>query len=170
MDLIEDWMIGFSARNWWIPWQVLSFVMVILENSCLRLGRRNEEKTRAHCLSERVSSPTAAITLSMISCGISSDFAMDDSEKQQKLHVSRSHDPSSTGLCNNFSKQIATLRLFEAHWSRRMIEYGPPHLRSWLWEAAWVLVFGHSALQKIQCSKHPAFSSFMWNLLVCYRN
>ena len=76
MALTEDWMVGFWASNWWIPRQVSSFLRVILENSCLRLGRRNEEETRAHCLSEKVSSPSAAITLSMISCGISSDFAM----------------------------------------------------------------------------------------------
>ena len=72
MALTEDWMIGFWARNWWIRWQVSSFLRVILENSCLRLERRNEEETRAHILSKRVSSPTAAIILSMISCGISS--------------------------------------------------------------------------------------------------
>ena len=35
-----------------------------------------EEETRLHCLSNCVSSPTAAITLSMMSCGISIDFAI----------------------------------------------------------------------------------------------
>ena len=76
MDLTRDWMTGFWAKNWWIPWQFWSLLRVILENSCLRLGRRNEEETRASFLSKRASSPTTAITLSIISCGISTDFTM----------------------------------------------------------------------------------------------
>ena len=73
--LTKVWPTGFWTRNWWIPWQFSSFVIEILENRCLRLGRRKEEETRLHCLSNCVSSPTAAITLSMMSCGISIDFA-----------------------------------------------------------------------------------------------
>ena len=75
--LTKSWMTGFWMRNWWIAWQAWSFLRIILENSCLRLGRRNEEETRAHFLSKRLSLPTAAIILSMMSCGIStdSDFA-----------------------------------------------------------------------------------------------
>ena len=76
MVLTKDWITGFWTRTWWISWQVWSLLRVILENSCLRLGRRNEEETSAHCLSKCVSSPTAAITLSMISCGISIAFAI----------------------------------------------------------------------------------------------
>ena len=75
MVLTKDRMTGFWTNNWWIPLQV-SWLIVILENSCLRLGRRNEEETRLHCLSKFVSSPTAAITLSMISCRISIEFAL----------------------------------------------------------------------------------------------
>ena len=73
--LTKDWTTGFWTRSWWIPWQVWLFLMVILENSFLRLGRRKEEETREHCLSKPLS-PTSAITQSMMSCGISSDFAM----------------------------------------------------------------------------------------------
>ena len=69
MDLTEDWMTGFWTKNWWIPWQDWSLPRVILEKRCLRLGRRNEDETRAHCLSTRVSLPAAAITLSMMSWG-----------------------------------------------------------------------------------------------------
>ena len=49
MVLTKDRTTGFWMRNWWIPWQDLSHLRVMLENSCLRLGRRNEEDTRAHC-------------------------------------------------------------------------------------------------------------------------
>ena len=76
MVLTKDWMTGFWTRNWWIPWQISSLLRVILENSSLREGRRNEEETRVHCLSKRLSSPTAAITLSITSWGISTNFAM----------------------------------------------------------------------------------------------
>ena len=76
MALTEDRMSGFWRKNWWSLWQVWSLLRVILENSFLRLGRRNEEETRAHCLSKWVSSPTATIILSMMSCGISTDFAI----------------------------------------------------------------------------------------------
>ena len=54
----------------------LALVREILENSCLRLGRRNEEETKQHCLSKCVSLPTSVIILSMMSCGISTDFAI----------------------------------------------------------------------------------------------
>ena len=71
MDLTKDWMTGFWTRNLWISSQDWSFSRVTLENSNLRIGWRNEEETREHRLSKSVSSsPTAAITLSMISCGI----------------------------------------------------------------------------------------------------
>ena len=76
IDLTKDCMTEFSTRKWWIPWQDWSLLRVILEKRCLRLGKRNEEDTRVHCLSKRVSSPTAAITLSMMSCGISIDFSI----------------------------------------------------------------------------------------------
>ena len=76
MLLTKDWMTGFWTRSWWIPWQISSLLRVILENRRLRLGRRNEEETRLHCLSKSVSSSTAAITLSMMSCGMSIDFAI----------------------------------------------------------------------------------------------
>ena len=58
------------------PGKFVRFLRVILENSFLGLGRRNEEETRAHFLNKRASSPTAAITLSIISCGISTDFTI----------------------------------------------------------------------------------------------
>ena len=74
--LTKVWTTGFWMRNWWIPWQVSSLPRVILENRCLRLGWRNEEETRLHCLRKSVSSPPAAITLSMISCGSSTDFVI----------------------------------------------------------------------------------------------
>jgi len=48
----------------------------ILENRCLRLGRRNEEDTRAQFLSKCPSSPTASIILSMMSCGTATEFAI----------------------------------------------------------------------------------------------
>ena len=77
MDLTKDCMTGFWTRNWWIPLQASSLPRVILENSCLRLGRRKEEETRAHWLSTSLSVPTAAIMLSMMSRGISIvDFAI----------------------------------------------------------------------------------------------
>ena len=69
-------MTGFCTRSWWIPWHFLSFLIEILENRCLRLGRRKEEETRLHCLSNCLSSLTAAITLSIMSCGISFGFAI----------------------------------------------------------------------------------------------
>ena len=78
MGLIKGWMKGFWTRSWLIPWQVWSLLRVVLENSCLWAGRRNEEETRVHCLSKCVSSPTASITMSMMSCGLrmSIDFAI----------------------------------------------------------------------------------------------
>ena len=66
----------FSTKTWWILWQFWSLLREILEKSCLRLGRRNEKETRLHCLSEHLSSPTAPINLSMMSCRISIDFVM----------------------------------------------------------------------------------------------
>ena len=67
---LPDWILNEKLMN---PLAGLVAFEVILENSCLRLGRRNEEETSAHCLSTHVSSPTAAITLltRMMSCGIS---------------------------------------------------------------------------------------------------
>ena len=86
MVLTKDRMTGFWTRNWWIPWQVLSLLREILENSCLRLERRNEEETRAHCLSRCLSSPTAAMTFSMMSCGISIDL-IDPAKHHRQIRV-----------------------------------------------------------------------------------
>jgi len=39
-------------------------------------GKRNEEETKAHYLSKGLSSPTAAITWSMMSCGMATETAI----------------------------------------------------------------------------------------------
>ena len=62
---INGWILDENLVN------PLARLVASERNSCLRLG-----KTREHCLSKRVTSPTAAIILTMISCGMSIDFAI----------------------------------------------------------------------------------------------
>ena len=68
MSLTEEWNGWILDENLVNP---LARLVASERNSCLRLG-----KTREHCLSKRVTSPTAAIILSMMSCGMSIDFAI----------------------------------------------------------------------------------------------
>ena len=91
ISLTNVWMTGFWTRSWWILWQSLSFVIEISENRYLRLGKRKEEETRLHCLSDCVSYLTAAITLSMMSCGISIDFAICELVQLRLLFMTRIH-------------------------------------------------------------------------------